>query len=643
MSLHTKAIHQNIFLYRCFCIYTFIHLNKDYYLFQVFEGESSFISTVMESSDGLYAAAASLGIDLQLFYSHAPELTDDIIFNCIENSIALTMALYPKMPESQTFGEAFLNKFPSVNPLTAHAMLSCGVTLIKLFDCSREHRINSMHKYHVPEESMVLFSTLCKYGELEDSKSIMTDCSSSVSSGPGSDKCHLNIDCRRKQRKCVSNPDNIDTRMDNLLHFDSLDQFTNGVLKPSGVSRQCKYWDDSEILDEHQKVSSSLNDFFGKDQGLEFDLMKPSRISKALDAKIVDGFLVSKDINDLDLFLKDSLSAQKRGSKIARTNDLDWRNSESSNLFEGLSGEVIDLTSNTLSGKDFSSFPEFSHLSVSMPAVRSNSGNKPEILRRVSFGKSNHRIFPTVAEMNSDLDTSLPNFPTVAEINSDLDASLPNFPTVAKRNSDLDASLPKFPTAAEVNFDSDIWSSFKQTRVGSSQKPHDHPDTNYENYKLVAEQQKRPLEEVVRQRFGSSRGGSVQEKISSLSRTPLSNAVRSADPQPGSPWTIEFLNRIRQKSRLRQQSLPCNSPAPSFTVPGNRSKGTKRRSPSILEFFKYQGGSTPRKLPEKRQKQSMQSSIPSKNKRPSASFISTSTPADKKARQVHVQPFFICV
>lgn len=37
----------------------------------------------MESSDGLYAAAASLGIDLQLLCSFSPELTDEIILKSI--------------------------------------------------------------------------------------------------------------------------------------------------------------------------------------------------------------------------------------------------------------------------------------------------------------------------------------------------------------------------------------------------------------------------------------------------------------------------------------------------------------------------------------------------------------------------------
>ncbi|KAJ8536766.1 hypothetical protein K7X08_035167 [Anisodus acutangulus] len=52
----------------------------------VFEGESDFISGIMESSDELYAAAASLGMDIQIFYSYSSEMTDEIILSCIELS-----------------------------------------------------------------------------------------------------------------------------------------------------------------------------------------------------------------------------------------------------------------------------------------------------------------------------------------------------------------------------------------------------------------------------------------------------------------------------------------------------------------------------------------------------------------------------
>ncbi|KAA8533732.1 hypothetical protein F0562_031249 [Nyssa sinensis] len=107
----------------------------------IFEGESSFLAAILESSDELYAAAASLGMDLQLFCSYSSELTDEIILSCIGNTTKLTTGIYPKMPESETLAESFLTAFPSINPLSAHAILSSGGMLVEFLEWSHEHRI----------------------------------------------------------------------------------------------------------------------------------------------------------------------------------------------------------------------------------------------------------------------------------------------------------------------------------------------------------------------------------------------------------------------------------------------------------------------------------------------------------------------
>ncbi|KAG1355092.1 protein SHORTAGE IN CHIASMATA 1 [Cocos nucifera] len=144
----------------------------------IFEGGSDFLAAIMESSDALYAAAASLDMTLQLFCSCMPESTDEIILNCIRNVTKLGRGLYPAMPESETLGEAFLTRFPSINPLSAHAILSSGGILVEFLEWSHEHRIRAIGKYHVSDESISLFSTLCRYGEMGESKSVMTECSS---------------------------------------------------------------------------------------------------------------------------------------------------------------------------------------------------------------------------------------------------------------------------------------------------------------------------------------------------------------------------------------------------------------------------------------------------------------------------------
>ncbi|CAL9163684.1 unnamed protein product [Musa hybrid cultivar] len=144
----------------------------------IFEGESSFLSAIMESSDALYAAAASLDMNLQLFCSHDADSTDDIILSCIRSATRSAGDLYPAMPESESIGESFLTRFPSINPLSAHVILSSGGSLVEFLEWSNERRIQAVGKYHVPEESISLFSALCRYGEVGESKSVMTESSS---------------------------------------------------------------------------------------------------------------------------------------------------------------------------------------------------------------------------------------------------------------------------------------------------------------------------------------------------------------------------------------------------------------------------------------------------------------------------------
>ncbi|XP_020084935.1 protein SHORTAGE IN CHIASMATA 1 [Ananas comosus] len=165
----------------------------------IFEGESSFLASVMESSDALYAAAATLDVNLQLFCSYTPESTDEIILSCIRNVTGLNRGLYPPMPESETLGEAFLTRFPSINPLSAHVILSSGGSLVEFLEWSHERRIQAVGNYLLPDESISLFSALCRYGEIGESKSVMTE-----SSSIGSDISSSLLQSPRKRKKFAS-------------------------------------------------------------------------------------------------------------------------------------------------------------------------------------------------------------------------------------------------------------------------------------------------------------------------------------------------------------------------------------------------------------------------------------------------------
>ncbi|CAN6709579.1 unnamed protein product [Malus baccata var. baccata] len=197
----------------------------------------------MESSDGLYAAAACLGIDLQLFNSYSSELTDEIVLSCMAHATKLTRFMYHRMPELESLAESFLTKLPSVNALTAHAILSSGGLLKEFLESSRETRMSVLQKYYVPDESITLlkvitlFSALCKYGEPADSKPIMTDCSSSVSSSPDSGRYNLNIVSERKKRKYNGSPDKYELPTNEFLHLEPLNQFSTRILHPSTASK----------------------------------------------------------------------------------------------------------------------------------------------------------------------------------------------------------------------------------------------------------------------------------------------------------------------------------------------------------------------------------------------------------------------
>ncbi|KAG8060095.1 hypothetical protein GUJ93_ZPchr0002g24113 [Zizania palustris] len=144
----------------------------------VFEGEGHFLSAVMDSSDSLYAAAASLDMNLQLFFSYTPKSTDEIILNCIRKVAKLIKAPSPDIPESESLAESFLTRFPSINPLSAYMILSSGGSLAEFLSWPHERRIQSVGRHLLSPQIISLFNALCKFGELGESRSVMTECSS---------------------------------------------------------------------------------------------------------------------------------------------------------------------------------------------------------------------------------------------------------------------------------------------------------------------------------------------------------------------------------------------------------------------------------------------------------------------------------
>ncbi|KAI3940326.1 hypothetical protein MKW98_024733 [Papaver atlanticum] len=499
----------------------------------VFEGDNRYLTAIMESSDGLYAAAASLGIGLQLFCSYSPELTDEIVMSCIDYSLRLNKGQYPKMPDTETLAESFLTRFPSIHPLSAHAILSSGGILVEFLECSSDHRIQVIEKCHVPNQSVSLFSSLCSFGEHEGSKSGTTDCSS-VSPASESNS-RLRTETQRKRQKCVSDPQTLDIPMDGNFLLEPLIQSDDMNLKPPRVPKPFQ----SLISSKHQKADES----------------------------VMSGYQPA-----------DTIFGQKQSLNAFSTNNSEWNQIFTSSMSTDLKGEVIDLTESPTVGEDF--FSSADTLNFSKVPSRGNDhaiGNS-SVARRLSFGLNDFPDFPSSADMNSE---------------SDMWASVKDH---KRRLEDIDSIVDPL--------------SFNTGREPFQEQNLSTPSSN-------------------------AHGLSKENNSRYYGSKPFCNAIKSSRHQQGSPWTKEFLSKIKEKSRIHQKSLQCQTILHDHEYPGSREKIAKRKSPSILDFYKYDGGSKPKKTTnQKWQKRLIHQPVSvSKNEKASSPGLRSWTPIDKRAKQ----------
>ncbi|KAL5718519.1 hypothetical protein ACHQM5_011412 [Ranunculus cassubicifolius] len=506
----------------------------------VFEGETKFLASVTDSSDVLYAAAASLGIDLQLFCSRSSELTDEIVLNCIDYATKSNRHLYPKMSESETLAESFLTNFPSLNPLSAHAILSSGGRLADFLELSHDSRVRAIGKYKIPDEGIALFSSLCKYEELEDSKSGTTDCSS-VSSAPKSRNSISKIQSQSKRQKCVTSPISIDFSVDDdLFLLEPLNQPIDVNLKASSLSHnsqpyqartfpeRCEFdFDDNHIPDKKGYLDTSLN-----------------------------------------MLIENSI----KGSK---------------NVYNG---EVIDLLDDGISG--YSSMANLGKgKKGNIPYANSSSGRISS-----SFGMDKYTDFPSIEEINS---------------------GTWNYSKDQKRKSD-DIFDQRY---AEYSKD--------QKRTSDDTFDQRYAESDKEDM-IPLKMRGELLMEKTTQR--SKPTVPIQNVVSPYGKVPILKAFQSSGLQQGSPWTAEFLNKVKEKSRMHQESLIDRNIA---TLNGNpKGNSATRRSPSIIDYYRYQGGGSSQKPTKRKWNQKF---IPppsaSKNDISSAPLSQSWTPIDKRARQ----------
>uniref|UniRef100_A0A0E0K2X6 Protein SHORTAGE IN CHIASMATA 1 n=1 Tax=Oryza punctata TaxID=4537 RepID=A0A0E0K2X6_ORYPU len=278
----------------------------------VFEGEADFLSAVMDSSDSLYTAAASLDMNLQLFFSHTARSTDEIILSCITNVTSCYKAP-PDIPESESLAESFLTCFPSINPMSAYILLSSGGSLVEFLRWPHERRIQAVGKYLLSPKIISLFNVLCKFGELGESRSVMTECSS-----VDSDISSAFLQSPRKRKKRTLQACAVPTNK--LLFSDSLNQMPGDYAEHSEVfspSKLRKFSDMDNTIPE-------LPDVFAFDQSLNMVSEGFSYQQKKHDVDAIPGNQVIND--DFSNGLTPNIQAyNRRTGNMVDTFDLPWQ------------------------------------------------------------------------------------------------------------------------------------------------------------------------------------------------------------------------------------------------------------------------------------------------------------------------------
>ncbi|XP_039137596.1 protein SHORTAGE IN CHIASMATA 1 homolog isoform X2 [Dioscorea cayenensis subsp. rotundata] len=492
----------------------------------IFEGEISFLAAIMDSSDALYAAAASLDMNLQLFCSYTSETTDEIILSSIRNATKLNRSIYPAMPESETIGESFFTKFPSINPLSAHAILSSGGMLVEFLEWSHERRIRAIGKYHIPEHCMSLFSSVCRYGELGESKSVMTECSS-IDSDSSSGKFQSD----RKRHKMAIDSRTCSMSFDKCI--ETLNQLTDDSAEKAQTSHpyQPRYFCMSRVQGNNCRVQPPM---FGS---------------------------LVHDIEGHDYINENSVA------------------------------EVIDQNSSFF-GEQFSKNPEIGTF-LSKQQARNEAAAESSQPHRSMFGATVHPTFPTAAEINK-------------------------WDILKVQNQDL---KDKVCDRSSLGFKKD----FTVEDQG-----------HYQNDNLLP-----------RHVFRSSVNVNIKPPYSGSS---CLNTIHSQRADKGSNWTLELLNRVKEKRRMHQQSLQCNKSPNLISVLNNKekhpisrspsiidsykSKASIKRSPSIIDSYRFQGSNKAKNVAKQKCNKGTKTHLFNSEEKNDALLITpTWTPVDKRARQ----------
>jgi len=137
---------------------------------QIFEGELTFNSAISSILNKLYICSAGFEMRVQGFISADSVTTDSLVLRCIKKMWKMSERPFDSpMSEDLTDGEICLATFPSLNPLSSHAILCLHVPIATFISWSPEEQTSALQGFDVRSESLNLLKAQALYGKSETS------------------------------------------------------------------------------------------------------------------------------------------------------------------------------------------------------------------------------------------------------------------------------------------------------------------------------------------------------------------------------------------------------------------------------------------------------------------------------------------
>ncbi|GJP60683.1 hypothetical protein CLOP_g17900 [Closterium sp. NIES-67] len=137
--------------------------------FMVFEGTAAYLTQIKRNVDDLYAGGAALDLDVQCFFSSSEDSTESLILKLLSSASPSadgpsgSQPFRTPLPESETPQEAFLCRFPSLNPLSAHIIMTSGLPLPVFMCLHHEQQASATVPRGLRARSLSLFQAQCEH------------------------------------------------------------------------------------------------------------------------------------------------------------------------------------------------------------------------------------------------------------------------------------------------------------------------------------------------------------------------------------------------------------------------------------------------------------------------------------------------